>query len=372
MRVIGARRLNDGRVVRVRRNHGLRKLCGCKPEVWAKCPHSWHFSKTVQGQAHRASLDRYAGKHIGSKTEAEEIADALRIKIRNGEPLGPIPPTPPSFALPEAPQTPDITTLDQVAGRYLALSAEPKAMESIESVRSIIRRICAFQQDGGERLGSKAVESVTEDDLELVVTQLRRAGRATSTVNHYVHVIKNFIRWAVRKKHLAVSPIGPETELRREKPNRRNRRLGLDEEKKLLASAGPWLQRLIIAALETGCRLGELLSLLWGDVNLKRRELVVRAENAKDGESRTIPISGRLKAVLEMAQVGPDGKDLPSTAFVFGNEVGGQVGSPRRAWRTCVLKAHGHKPVWLAPGALAPESEAAYRVIDSALPRLAP
>lgn len=41
----------------------------------------------------------------------------------------------------------------------------------------------------------------------------------------------------------------------------------------MIAAAPPRLQRLIIAALETGCRLGELLKLQWQDVDLDRREL---------------------------------------------------------------------------------------------------
>ncbi len=45
---------------------------------------------------------------------------------------------------------------------------------------------------------------------------------------------------------------------------------------KLLATAGPHLQRLIIAALETCCRQRELLSLQWRDVSLARREIALR------------------------------------------------------------------------------------------------
>ena len=59
----------------------------------------------------------------------------------------------------------------------------------------------------------------------------------------------------------------------------------LGEERRLLAAAGPFLQRLIIAALETGCRRGELLSLVWADVDLAGREIRIRAAKAKDGEA---------------------------------------------------------------------------------------
>jgi integrase len=72
-------------------------------------------------------------------------------------------------------------------------------------------------------------------------------------------------------------------------------RLEPGEEERRLASAGPHLQRLIIAALETCCRQGELLSLQWRDVSLGRREIVLRATD------RVIPVSDRLKAVLDEA-----------------------------------------------------------------------
>jgi integrase len=51
---------------------------------------------------------------------------------------------------------------------------------------------------------------------------------------------------------------------------------------------------------------------------------------------------------------------------VFGNEVGEQVGSIKKAWQTAVLKAHGHQPQWVKgkSNQLAPESLAAYHAIN--------
>jgi len=95
--------------------------------------------------------------------------------------------------------------------------------------------------------------------------------------------------------------------IRREKHAQRARRLEPGEEDRLLAHAGPHLYRLIIAALETGCRKGELLSLTWRDVNLDRREMVIRAERTKTKTGRVVPISDRLAAVLAMATTDPTG-----------------------------------------------------------------
>lgn len=68
-------------------------------------------------------------------------------------------------------------------------------------------------------------------------------------------------------------------------------------------------------------RRGELLSLQWGDVDLVRGELRVRAENAKSGRMREVPISPRLRGVLAMVEKGPDDKPHAPTAFVFGDDV---------------------------------------------------
>ena len=110
--------------------------------------------------------------------------------------------------------------------------------------------------------------------------------------------------------------------IRREKHAQRARRLEPGEEDRLLAHAGPHLQRLIIAALETGCRRGELLSLT-GREPLQRREMVIRAENAKTRTGRVVPLSARLAAVLAMATTDPAGNPLrPRGARLRGRDKG--------------------------------------------------
>ena len=93
------------------------------------------------------------------------------------------------------------------------------------------------------------------------------------------------------------------------------------------------MQNLIIAAIETCCRLGELLSLLWADVNLARGQITIRAEHAKDAETRVLPISAKLAAILKMARTDPTGQNYPPTGFVFG-ELGERTGTITRAWST--------------------------------------
>jgi integrase len=112
------------------------------------------------------------------------------------------------------------------------------------------------------------------------------------------------------------------------------------EEARLLKHAGPHLRALIVAALSTGCRLGELLSLQWSQIRRdehgQARWLVLPAAKTRTAEARVIPVGPNLRSVLEFRRHAPDGKEHPATAYVFGNEVGEPVKSIRTAWElTC-------------------------------------
>ena len=112
------------------------------------------------------------------------------------------------------------------------------------------------------------------------------------------------------------------------------------EEARLLKHARPHLRALIVAALATGCRLGELLSLQWSQIRRddkdEARWIVLSAAKTKTSEARVIPISANLRAVLELRRHAPDGKEYGPSAYAFGNEAGERVTSIRTAWElTC-------------------------------------
>lgn len=70
-----------------------------------------------------------------------------------------------------------------------------------------------------------------------------------------------------------------------------------------MAAAGPDLRARIEAATETGCRKGERLSLQWRQVRFTPRpEIVLPAHKTKTKRERTVPMSSRLKAILQMRQ----------------------------------------------------------------------
>lgn len=72
---------------------------------------------------------------------------------------------------------------------------------------------------------------------------------------------------------------------------------------------------LLLIALETALRKGELLSLKWNDVYLSQRFVTVR--NSKNGDTRDVPLSIRAVELLTVLQSGDEGfvfSVLPGTA----------------------------------------------------------
>ena len=58
---------------------------------------------------------------------------------------------------------------------------------------------------------------------------------------------------------------------------------------RLLPVAAPWLRELMLFAIHTGMRMGEILGLTWAGVDLFRRTVMVF--KSKNGERRTIPLN---------------------------------------------------------------------------------
>jgi integrase len=349
------------------RNNNVQKICDCGRSRWAKCPHAWYFRFKPRGSSQRwqFSLDAELGRHIGSKTEAQDAATTIRAAILAG-----------TFRrAAEAARTvaPTGVTLDQFAPVYIERASKASGKRTWKEDEHHLTVLREHRTPDGRRLGDVALSAITEDELEALYTAQRTAGRAASTMNHLVQVVKAAFRWAARKGYLARSPVSDDSALKRVKVAQRRRRLSPDEEQALLEAAGALtrgaglrLLWLIIAAVESGARLGELLAVRWSDVNFEKHRLLIRAveDGAKKTErARELPLSSRLLAVLEMAKMDPAGREYPQTAYVFGI-LGQRVRNINKAWKTCVLRAHGVEPRWAKGGKLSEESRMTLGVID--------
>ena len=121
-----------------------------------------------------------------------------------------------------------------------------------------------------------------------------------ATVNRDLGVLRHILYWGVDESLLVSNPLA-RLRLARERRTRR-RVMSVAEEQTLLAAASAHLEPIVIAALDTGMRRGELLNQLWEDLDSSRRLLYVTRSKTPEGECREIPLTGRLFALLASMQ----------------------------------------------------------------------
>ena len=286
------RTLSNGRSVKVRDNNGLKKRCRCPRRQWSKCAHPWHFGFAHDGREYRFSLAKIA--RLRNETpprfasEAKDLADRLRVEIRGGrDPLAPEAIQPGASALTFG------DVCDRYVGEYVGKldvsdgvgwsgdHLRPRTAEQAAYHLDIIRRIAVPAAQGTTIvLESKRFADVTTVDIKTVQTVRRPHG--VVGCNRLLARLRHLFNWAIAENMIGVSPFkrGDVTvvKLDHRAENERTRRLQpgepgrngepdkLGEEARLLRDASPHLRALIVAALSTGCRLGELLSLQWSQI----------------------------------------------------------------------------------------------------------
>ena len=138
---------------------------------------------------------------------------------------------------------------------------------------------------------------IVENDLR----RLRERGLSARTCNFRRQIIVAFANWLLRTGRLASNPLLTVAKLDEQNDRRRIRRPITDDElASLVKVARPRGRALwyLLAAL-AGLRKGELLSLRWGDIDLKAETLSVR--NSKAGRVDEIPLHPQLAAELAAA-----------------------------------------------------------------------
>jgi integrase len=94
-------------------------------------------------------------------------------------------------------------------------------------------------------------------------------------------------------------------------------------------------------------RRGEMLALKFGDIDWKRRVIVLRGATTKSRRTRIVPIgTSRLLGVLDWLRLDSTGGRKGDEVPVFSNEVGERIKTFKKAWLVAVLKAHGIDPKW--------------------------
>lgn len=283
----------------------VRKLCECAK--WKTCTHPWYLDYQRAKTRYRDNLDLLTGRHAVDFSQAkDEARRAIVAKLEGRDPKGLVPSDDPTVA--------------QILAEY--------DQEKPRKDRWQIGRITSTKVptvDGLRPLGECRASTITPDTLKAF-----RRQRPLVAGNRDLALLRAVCNWAVLGGLLPRSPfrIGDVPAVRLAREEARSRRLQPGEAERLLEAAGG-LTDLITAALETGCRKGELLSLQWHQV---RAQLFLPAGKTKAKRDRRVPISSELARVLARRRLDPAGETLPPEAYVFGDEIGRRRNSIKTAW----------------------------------------
>ena len=195
-------------------------------------------------------------------------------------------------------------TLGAILRRYQTEVTPSKKSADIESVKiDVILKDATLPKLKMSAVTSSAVASWRDRRLKQV---------SGATVNREIDVLSAVFNHARREWDVHVENPIPLIK-RPEKARARDRRFSAEEETYLLAALtggerladgtfskgarNPWLLPLVKLAIETAMRRGELLSLTWENVDLKRQ--TAHLPDTKNGDPRTVPLSTRAVAILQ-------------------------------------------------------------------------
>jgi integrase len=178
-----------------------------------------------------------------------------------------------------------------------------------------------------EHFGNRRIKDIKHHDIEqyklerLDTPKSNGKERSIASVNRELELMRAMMRFAVRQGWLMRSPFEMGAPLiSKSDEERRERVLTRDEERRLLEACGDriltyerkgkevtmhdkgdkreHLRALLVAALDTAMRRGELFKLTWQDVDLERGVITIRAMNSKTARARTVGITPRLHEEL--------------------------------------------------------------------------
>jgi len=208
-------------------------------------------------------------------------------------------------------------------------------------------------------LGERGLSDISLNDVELWRTDASKSGLAKSTINRRTGALKALINKAVDWGVIESNPIARLKALKVDKKSRvrylsapeedalRTALVNREEHRRMKRESGShWrevrgydpiehvddpedhLKPIVLLALNTGLRRGELFSLRWADVDLERKQLTIVGADAKSDQTRYIDLSREAHALLAEWQ-----KRWGNYRLVFPNpKTGEQLKDIKSAW----------------------------------------
>jgi integrase len=214
------------------------------------------------------------------------------------------------------------TTFDKLAEDFLRLHSK------INKKPLVFRRDEGLIKNLSVDFSGKKLSEITPKMIERY-KERRKEEAAAGTVNREIACLKCMFNKAIEWKEAVANPV-KKVKLFKEN-NQRIRYLELEEIKTLLENCSDNFRPLVITALNTGMRKGEMLSLKWENVDMDRG--IIYLLDTKNGEQREVLMNEVVKNTF--AQLSRDRK----TPYVFTKENGTPYTDIQKFFRTALKKS---------------------------------
>jgi integrase len=200
----------------------------------------------------------------------------------------------------------------EIAAQYSAHKVKPaqyrndRKVAGMRSVRTVRLRISVLV----DYFGDTPVAMITPARIErfklerLEKPTKNKTERSIASVNRELEVLRAILRFARNEGIIPASPFERASTpiISKADETKRTRVLSPNEETRLLEACKKptraHLYPIVVAALDTGARKGELLALRWSDINALERRITLRAMTTKTMQTRIVPLSGRFVVAL--------------------------------------------------------------------------
>ena len=229
-------------------------------------------------------------------------------------------------------------TLSELAARYLEYAKSSKRSwdRDIVSLKNILNMVI-----DNKKLGDYAVDSIKVAHIQKYQVLRKRElneryaargiaveDRNFATCNRELACLRHIFNMGIEWELLSKNPVVSKA-IKFDKERSRGRTLEDDEFFRLLKVCTGQLYQIVIVALNTGMRRGEILGLKWENVKVDQGKIEVK--HTKTDEDRFIPINAFLRSLL--------GSMPRRSGYLFVNRQGGKMSSIKTAWGNAIRKA---------------------------------
>ncbi len=210
--------------------------------------------------------------------------------------------------------------LPEFSETYIQLHSKPNKRSWKSDIKRV-KTLCAF-------FGNRYLYDITPMLIEEFKAE--RAKKVTvATVNRELACLKHMFNKAIEWGKAEFNPVR-KIKLFKEN-NVRVRYLEKEEIRNLIDNAQAHLKPILIVALNTGLRKGEILSLKWKDLDFKLDVIYIR--QSKSGEKREVPMNALVRKTLIAVRKHPD------SPYVFCNANGEPYANVRKSFFTAIKKS---------------------------------